>query len=162
MIRNASIEDIPEILAIYNEVIQNSTAVYCEDPVSLDERLNWYRARTALAYPILVAEHDGVVAGYASFGDFRNFPGFRHTVEHSVHVAAGFRGRGIGTALIEALLPLARALDKHVMVAGVDASNHSSIQLHKRLGFVETGCMPEVGRKFGRWLDLLWLQRKLD
>jgi len=157
-IRNAVPDDIPAILAIYNEVIENSTAVYCDDPVSLAERQAWYSGRMAHGYPVLVAEQQGKVVGYASFGDFRSYPGYRFTVEHSVHLAENCRGQGIGTALVAALLPLASALGKHVMVAAVDAANLGSIRFHQRLGFKEVGRLPGVGYKFGRWLDLVFMQ----
>ena len=100
------------------------------------------------------------VLGYATFVPFRgSWPGYRHTVEHSVHVRQDQRGRGLGTALIQALFPLAQAQGVHVMVGAIDASNTGSLRLHARLGFVQTGLMPQVGRKFGRWLDLALVQR---
>lgn len=161
IIREATPEDLPAILAIYNEVILTSTAVYCDDPVALEERTRWFEGRRAQGYPVLVAEAEGQIAGYASFGDFRTFPGYRFSVEHSVHLAPAFRGRGTGSALVEALLPHARALGKHVMIAAVDAANQGSIRFHERLGFKEVARMPEVGYKFGRWLDLVMLQKIL-
>jgi L-amino acid N-acyltransferase len=102
------------------------------------------------------------VAGFATFGDFRAWPGYRHTVEHTVHVRSDRRGRGVGTQLIEALFPIARSRGKHVMIAGIDATNTGSIRLHERLGFQRSGYLPQVGCKFGRWLDLVLLQRLLD
>ena len=113
------------------------------------------------AIPILVAVDGARVLGFASFGDFRSWPGYRYTVEHSVHVAADRRGQGTGRALMERLLPLAAELGKHVMVAGIDASNAASIRFHERLGFEQVGLLREVGCKFGRWLDLAFLQRRL-
>ena len=100
--------------------------------------------------------------GYASFGDWRAFDGYRHTVEHSVYVRSDRRGGGIGTALMRVLIARARALGKHVMVAGIEAGNAGSIALHERLGFERVGLMPQVGTKFGRWLDLAFLQLVLD
>jgi phosphinothricin acetyltransferase len=161
LIRPAHANDLPAILAIYNDVILTSTAVYCDDPVSLEERQAWFDGRMAKGYPVLVAELNEKIVGYASFGDFRTFPGYRFTVEHSVHIAQDCRGHGVGSALIEALIPLAVAMEKHVMVAGVDASNSGSVRFHQRLGFEEVARMPEVGYKFGRWLDLVLLQRIL-
>jgi L-amino acid N-acyltransferase YncA len=161
LIRAAVASDLAAILAIYNDVIEHSTAVYCDDPVSLSDREQWFAGRMQQGYPVLVAEVEGQVVGYASFGDFRGYPGFRYTVEHSVHLSATCRGQGIGSALLMALLPLARKLGKHVMVAGIDASNQGSIRFHQRLGFSEVGRMPEVGFKFGRWLDLVLMQRSL-
>ena len=102
------------------------------------------------------------MAGFASFGDFRPWPGYRFTVEHSVHVRADCRGRGVGGALMTPLVARARDLGKHVMIAGVDAENLASQRFHERLGFVKVAHFREVGFKFGRWLDLVFLQRRLD
>ena len=162
MIRPANEADLPGILAIYNDVIATSTAVYADDPVTLQDRLAWFEARRAQSYPVLVAADSDDVVGFASFGDFRAWPGYRFTVEHSVHVRADRRGSGIGRRLVEALIPLAKAQGKHVMIAGVDASNHASIRFHERLGFEQVAHFREVGHKFGRWLDLVFLQRFLD
>jgi phosphinothricin acetyltransferase len=123
IVRDATESDVPAILAIYNDVLATSTAIFSEIPATLDERLQWLRARKALGYSVLVATDDSGVLGFASFGDFRSWPGYRYTVEHSVHVRADARGRGIGGALVRVLLERATALGKHVMVAGVDADN---------------------------------------
>ncbi len=163
LIRNATEADLPGILAIYNEVIRTSSAVYTEQEATLDDRRAWLAARTAQGYPVLVAEGPGgSVLGYATFGDFRPWPGYRHTVEHSVYIHADARGQGLGAALMEPLFGLAAGLGKHVMVAGIDAANSASIQLHERLGFERVGTLREVGTKFSRWLDLMFMQRMLD
>lgn len=159
---DAAEEDLPGLLALYNEVIATSTAVFSAEPVTLEERRRWWQVRIGQGFPVLIARDDAGVAGFATFGDFRGWPGYRFTVEHSVHVRADCRGQGVGTQLIEALFPRARALGKHVMIAGVDAANTGSIRLHERLGFERVGFMPQVGCKFGRWLDLVFLQRYLD
>ncbi len=161
-IRPATEADIPAITAIFNEVIASSTAIYADDPFSEEDRRAWFSQRRAAAYPVLVAEDGAGVAGLASFGDFRPWPGFRHTVEHSVHVRTDARGRGLGSALVSALFEPARALGKHVMIAGVDAANAGSIRMHERLGFARGAVLPEVGRKFGRWLDLELMHKCLD
>ena len=101
------------------------------------------------------------VLGFSTFGDFRAWPGYRYTVEHTVHVRADRRGQGVGRRLVEALFPRAAALGKHMMIAGVDAANDASIRFHERLGFVRAAHLREVGYKFGRWLDLVLLQRPL-
>jgi L-amino acid N-acyltransferase YncA len=160
-IGEATEEDLEGLVAVYNEVIATSTAIYSNLPVSLQERREWWRSRTAQGYPVLVARDAAGVAGVATFGDFRAWPGYRFTVEHSVHVRADGRGRGIGTLLVQALLPRAAALGKHVMIAGVDAANAASIRFHERLGFRRSGHLHEVGYKFDRWLDLVFLQRML-
>lgn len=162
-IRDASEQDIEGILVIYNHAVTRTTAIWNERLVDLDNRLAWLADRQRAGYPVLVAARpDGQVAGYASFGDWRPFDGYRHTVEHSVYVAPDAQGAGLGKALMLALIERARALGKHVMVAGIDASNHGSIRLHEGLGFQQVGLMPQVGTKFGRWLDLAFLQLLLD
>jgi L-amino acid N-acyltransferase YncA len=162
MIRPAGEADLPGILTIYNEVIINSTAVYTDSPVPLQERKAWLDARSAQRYPVLVSVEGLDVVGFASFGDFRPWPSYRHTVEHTVHVRSDRRGVGIGSRLVRELFPIALALDKHVMVAGVDASNEASLRFHERLGFEKVAHLKEVGHKFGRWLDLIFLQRFLN
>ena len=161
-IRDLNEPDLAGLLAIYNDVIATSTAVFAEDPVTIEDRRSWWQARVAQGYPVLVAEEEGAVLGFATFGDFRSWPGYRYTVEHSVHVRADRRGKGLGTQLIRALFPRAAALGKHMMVAGVDAANTGSIRLHERLGFQRAGLLREVGFKFGRRLDLVFLQREIS
>jgi len=160
-ISDATEADLAGLLGIYNDVIATSTAIYSDVPVTLEERRQWWRSRTAQGYPVLAARDAHGVAGFATFGEFRAWPGYRFTVEHSVHVRANGRGQGIGTLLVQALLPRAAALGKHVMMAGVDADNAASIRFHERLGFERSGHLREVGYKFGRWLDLVFLQRRI-
>ena len=160
-ISDATEADLAGLLGIYNDVIANSTAIYSDVPVTLEERRQWWRSRTAQGYPVLAARDAHGVAGFATFGDFRAWPGYRFTVEHSVHVRANGRGQGVGTLLVQALLPRAATLGKHVMMAGVDADNAASIRFHERLGFARSGHLREVGYKFGRWLDLVFLQRRI-
>jgi L-amino acid N-acyltransferase YncA len=132
-IEDARDDDLPAILAIYNDVLRTSTAIYREEPATLEERQAWNEARKKNGYPLLVARTDDApVAGFATFGDFRAWPGARGS-----------------------------ALGKHVMVAGIDADNGGSIRMHERLGFEQTGHLKEVGWKFGRWLDLVFMQRRL-
>jgi phosphinothricin acetyltransferase len=158
-IDDAQETDLAEILAIYNQVIADSTAVFSETLVTLEDRVSWFGARTGQGYPILVARDPSGVAGYATFGDFRTWPGYRFTVEHSVHVRADARGRGTGSRLVSALIPRAQALGKHVMIGGIDADNTASIRMHERLGFERSAHMKQVGWKFGRWLDLVFMQK---
>jgi L-amino acid N-acyltransferase len=153
--------DLEGLVAIYNDVLARSTAIFSHLPVTLEERTQWWRARARQGYPVLVARDARGVLGYASFGDFRSWPGYRFTVEHSVHVRADGRGRGIGTVLMTELIARAAALGKHVMIGGVDADNTASIRFHERLGFEQAGKLREVGYKFERWLDLVFLQRRL-
>jgi len=160
-VRDARQADLPSLLAIYNDVIATSTAVYRDEPATLEDRQQWWAARVGQGYPVLVATERDALIGFASFGDFRAWPGYRFTVEHSVHVRADRRAQGVGTALMRALLERATALGKHVMVAGVDAENAKSLAFHERLGFVRVAHFREVGFKFNRWLDLVFLQRML-
>ena len=161
IVRAAAEADLPAILAIYNDAVAKTTAIWNDGFADLENRRQWYEGRRRLRYPVLVATLDDAVIGYASFGDFRAFDGYRFTVENSVYVAEPARRRGAASALLVALIERARALGKHVMVAGIAGENDISIRLHAKHGFVETARMPEVGFKFGRWLDLVFMQLKL-
>jgi len=161
-IRDALPADLPAILDIYNDAVRNTTAIWNETPVDLANRQAWFDARAQQGYPILVAVDGADVLGYASFGDWRPFEGFRHTVEHSVYVRSDQRGKGLGPALMHALIERAQGGGKHVMVAAIESGNAASVHLHEQLGFVVTGQMPQVGVKFGRWLDLTFMQRVLN
>ncbi|MBH3339861.1 N-acetyltransferase [Pseudomonas mendocina] len=162
-IANASEADLPGILAIYNDAVQHTTAIWNETLVDLANRRAWLTERTAAGFPVLAArDTSGEVIGYASYGTWRSIEGFRHTVEHSVYVRADQRGQGLGPALMQALIERAREAGLHVMVAAIESENAASIRLHQRIGFVTTGQMPQVGRKFGRWLDLTFMQLTLE
>jgi L-amino acid N-acyltransferase YncA len=161
IIRDAIETDFPAITAIYNEVLLNTTAIYSDQPATVAERAALWRTRSEQNYPTLVACDGDAVIGFSSFGDFRSWPGYRYTVEHSVHVDASYRGRGAGSGLLEALIPRAAALGKHVMVGGIDAENTASLRFHERLGFERVAHFKEVGFKFGRFLDLIFVQRSL-
>jgi phosphinothricin acetyltransferase len=161
-VRDAREEDLPAVLAIFNHVIATSTAVYIEAPATLDERHRWWRDRVSAGFPVVIAEDASGVTGFASFGEFRSRPCYQFTVEHSVYVRDDRQGHGIGKALMEELLARARDLGKHVMIGGVDAENLGSLQFHERLGFERVAHFKEVGFKFGRWLDLVFLQRQLS
>ena len=160
-VRDAADTDLAAILAIYNDAVANTTAIWNETPGDLDNRAAVLADRRARNFPFLIAEEAGEVVGYASFGDFRPFDGYRHTVEHSVYVRQDRRGQGVGRTLMPPLIERARTLGKHVMVGGIEAGNVASIRLHESLGFVVVGRLPEVGFKFGRWLDLLFMQKML-
>lgn len=162
-IRDARPGDIQGITLIYNDAVAHSTAIWNETLVDTDNRLAWLADRQRASFPVLVAvDEEHAVLGYASFGDWRAWDGYRHTVEHSVYVRADQRAQGLGEALMLALIERARALGKHVMVAGIEAGNLGSIRLHEKLGFEQVGHLREVGAKFGTWLDLVFLQRRLD
>ena len=160
---DAEESDLPDMLAIYNEVIATTTAVYSSVPATLGDRRAWMRSRREQGFPVLVVRDAGSrrVAGFASFGEFRSWPGYKHTVEHSVHVRDDARGQGLGSLLVQALVERARALEMHVILGGVDASNEASIRMHEKLGFERAAVLRQVGRKFERWLDLLFVQKTL-
>ena len=160
-LRDAAEHDLPGLVDIYNDVIAASTAVYSSTPVTLEDRRKWWHARIEAGYPVLIAADESGVIGFSTFGDFRAWPGYRFTVEHTVHVRADRRAGGVGTRLLEALFPRAGALGKHMMIAAVDAANAHSIRFHEQLGFRQAGCLREVGFKFDRWLDLVFLQRRV-
>ena len=153
--------DLPEVLEIYNEIIRNSTAVYSEVELTAERGAAWFDAKLAGGYPFIVARAGGAIAGFGTFGEFRAPPGYRRSVEHSVHVRADCRGVGFGRKLVIELMSLAAAMHKHVMIAGIDADNEVSIKLHESLGFKNVAHFHEVGFKFGRWLDLVFLQCRL-
>lgn len=161
-IRYAAAADLETITAIHNHAVVHTTAIWNEEAVDVADRSTWLADRTARGYPVIVAADDSGVLGYASYVQWRPHSGYRFTVEHSVYVLSGQHGRGIGTMLMTALIERARVAGMHVMIAGIESANAASIALHERLGFVEIGQMPQVGAKFGRWLDLSMLQLVLD
>jgi len=162
LIRDASQADLGSLRDIYNDAVLNTTAIWNEVAIDLENRRAWLEQRNQQGFPVLVAEDGGEVVGYASYGPWRAFDGFRETVEHSVYVRADQRGKGLGAQLLQALVERARAQGLHVMVAAIESGNAASIRLHERLGFVTTGQMAQVGQKFGRWLDLTFMQLALD
>jgi phosphinothricin acetyltransferase len=165
IIRDALPMDIPAILDIYNALIPTSTIAWTEAIETYDERLAWLEHQGNEGFPVLVAEDLGDVVGFTTYEPFRGegkWPGYRHTAEQSIHVREDHWGRGIGRALIDTLVDRARAADIHVLVAAIDSDNLASIRFHERLGYVEVARMPQIGRKFGRWLDLVLMQRILD
>ena len=157
-IRDAVESDFAAITAIYNDILTNSTAIYSDQPATLEQRIAWWRERQRREYPVLVAIERDTFLGFASFGDFRTWPGYRYTVECTIHLDRAARGRGIGTELMTQLIRHARDLGKHVMIAGVDSENIASLRFFERLGFERVAYLPEVGHKFGRFLNLHMLQ----
>jgi L-amino acid N-acyltransferase len=161
LIRDAMEGDLVAITEIYNEVLLHSTAIYRDEPATVAERMDLWQSRAQQQYPTLVACEGESVIGFSSFGDFRSWPGYRFTVEHTVHVSASWRGRGAGSELVKALIPRAAVLGKHVMIGGIDAANVASVRFHERLGFERVAHLKEVGFKFGRFLDLVFVQREI-
>lgn len=164
-IRDAVEGDLAAITHLFNVLIPTTATAWRDHLADEAEMAAWWATQAAAGHPVLVAEADGVVVGYTTWTGFRGgdrFPGYRQTVELTIHVAGDQHGRGVGRVLLEALVERARTEGIHVLVAAVDADNEGSITFHERLGFVEVGRMPEVGRKFDRWLTLVLLQRIVD
>ena len=152
----------PAILAILNDAILHTTALYDYRPRTPDMMAAWFAAKAKGRYPVLGLEDEtGTLAGFASYGPFRAWPAYKYSIEHSVYVDAGFRGRGVGKDLLRALIDSAIAQGYHMMVGGIDASNAASIALHQSLGFERCAVIRHAGFKFGRWLDLEFYQRIL-
>jgi L-amino acid N-acyltransferase YncA len=161
-IRDAAEDDLPAILSIYNDVIVNTTAVYSEKPHTLQMRTDWFNDRQNNKFPVFVADLNGAVAGFSSFGHFRVWPCYRYTVEVSVYVEKSFRGKGISKMLLAALLVRAGQMNIHAIIAGISADNEISIKLHQSFGFAEVAHFKEVGYKFNRWLDLKFFELMIE
>ena len=151
-------EDAAAILEIYNDAIINTTAVYSYDPVTLENRIEWLEAKARDGWPVFVAEDAGQVVGFSAYGPFRAWPAYLHTIENSIYVHPSRRGQGIGKLLIPPLIEAARAHQMHAMIAGIDAANEASARLHAHFGFEKVAHFREVGFKFGRWLDLTFME----
>lgn len=153
---------MPAVAAIYDEAVRTGTASFETEPPGLEEMVRRQQALEAAGYPFLVAQDDGRILGYAYGGSFRPRAAFRHTVENSIYLEAGARGRGIGRALLDALLAECTARGFRQMVAVIgDSANSASIALHTACGFEMIGTLPATGLKFGRWIDTVMMQRAL-
>ncbi|PHN04740.1 GNAT family N-acetyltransferase [Flavilitoribacter nigricans] len=161
-IRPAGPDDLPAILDIVNHIILTTTTNYSYEPESLADRQAWLTRQQAADMPVIVAERDGILVGFGSYGPFRNKIGYRFTVEHSVYVHRDHHHLGIGQKLLEELIRLARAQGMHIMIAGVDTQNQGSFLFHQKMGFEPVAHFREVGFKFGQWLDLMFLQLYLS
>lgn len=163
IIRDAVSADLPQILAIHNEAIVNTTANWDENEVDLANRQQWFDGQQRSGLPVLVADLDGVVAGYAYYGPWRPRTGYRHTMENTVYVQVDHHGRGIGSILLTALVEHAdRDPGVRCLIAAIEAANTASIGLHAKHGFAEVGRFSQVGVKFDSWLDLVCMQRMVS
>jgi phosphinothricin acetyltransferase len=158
IIREAVEADLPAMLVIYNDIIVNTTAVWHDEPHTLAMRQEWFEQRKQQGFPIFVATEDDKILGFSTIGPFRPWPGYRYTVENSVYVATESRGKGVANLLMPPIIASARELKLHAIVAGIEATNTTSIALHNKFGFVEVAHFKEVGFKFGRWMDLKFLE----
>jgi phosphinothricin acetyltransferase len=161
VIREATDADLPAITALLNRSILTSTASWALTPKTEAEMAGWLDARRRNGFAALVAERDGRFAGHGAYATFRATEGYALTVEHSVYVHPEAQGQGVGAALIEALAARAASAGFHAMIGCIGSENAASLRLHARLGFREAGRLPEIGRKFDRWLDLVLMIRHL-
>ncbi|KOV60566.1 GNAT family N-acetyltransferase [Streptomyces sp. MMG1121] len=159
-VRPARPGDVEAVRAIRNHAVEHSTALWTQTPQTPAQGVIWLAAHLERG-SAFVAEVDAEVAGFAVYGPWRELDGYRHTVENSVYVREGRHGLGIGSALLDVLITAAREAGHHVMIAGIEAGNTPSIRLHERFGFDHAGTLPEVGTKFGRWLDLTLMRLAL-
>ncbi len=157
-IREATAADQRAVLDIYNDAVPHSTATFDLEPRTWEEQQRW-REEHQSPYHVFVATIDEIVAGWGSLSRFREKPGYRFTVEDSVYVHKNFRGRGIGAALLDGLIEAARDGGFHTIMALIDGDNAVSVRLHERFGFRHVGTFREVGFNFGRWLDVVHMQR---
>jgi L-amino acid N-acyltransferase YncA len=162
IIRSAEEKDVQAILDILNHEIIHSTSLYEYEPRSYNFQLEWFRQKQADGWPVLVAELEKNVVGMGTFGTFRARAAYRSTVEHSIYINHEMRAKGIGHLLMQRLISLAKDGGYHTMIGGIDAANEGSIAFHRRYGFKEVGHLDQVGRKFERWLDLVFMQLIFD
>lgn len=158
-LREAVSSDLPDILEIYNDAIIHTTSVYQYQPQTLEMRRVWLEEKRVKNLPVIVACIDDRVVGFASYGPFRAWPAYKYTAEHMVYVHPAFRKRGIARLLMEEIIALAQKNQLHTLVAGIDSDNEVSIRLHESLGFTTIARFHAVGFKFGKWLDLIFMQR---
>lgn len=158
MVREATYQDLPRLLEIYNDIIINTTAVYDYEPHTIEMRTQWFETKKSQGFPVFVAEVEGKVLGFSSMGPFRAWAAYKFSVENSIYVAAEARGKGIGKLLLPPVIDASKEMGMHTILAGIDATNEASIKLHERFGFSEVALFKEVGWKFGKWLDLKFLQ----
>ena len=151
------------ILAILNDAIVSSTAVYDYQPRPPESMVGWFRAKEQAGFPVLGAvADDGELMGFASYGTFRGWPAYKYSVEHSIYVRQDHRRKGVARLLMHRLIERARQQQLHVLIGGIDMDNRVSIALHESLGFTHAGTIREAGYKFGRWLDVGFWQLLLE
>lgn len=157
MIRKAVLEDVPQILDIYNDAVLHTTATFDLEEKTLEDRLQWFHKYNDI-YPLIVAELDEKVAGYCSLSPFREKEAYKQTVEISVYVHKKARGKGIARELIKRILELGKEAGHHVIIAGITGGNDVSVKLHESFSFSHAGTFREVGFKFGEWQDVFFYE----
>jgi L-amino acid N-acyltransferase YncA len=160
-IRPAIASDLGVIIDIYNHYVLHSTCTYQEEPETIESRQYWFQ-RHDHAHPIIVAELENQVVGWGSLSAYHARSAYRRTVENSVYVHHNFHRRGIGSLLLKELITRARNLGHHAIIAGIDAEQPASVALHAAFKFQQVGCLKQVGFKFGRWLDVVYLELLLN
>ncbi|MEO8427581.1 MAG: N-acetyltransferase family protein [Verrucomicrobiota bacterium] len=162
IIRPATNSDLTGILEIYNEAVVNTTATYDYEPRTLEHRVAWLEDHVRTNYPVFVAVDDsGRVTGWSALNRYHDRMGYRFTAENSIYVAADRRGKGVGKLLMPPLIESAVKRGLHAILAGIDASNEQSIRLHASFGFEKVAHFKQVGFKFGRWLDVIYMEKLL-
>ncbi|MGG2201156.1 N-acetyltransferase family protein [Paenibacillus validus] len=159
-IRQAHLRDVPQILDIYNEAIANTVATFDTVPRTLEQQEQWFEQHGD-AFPVLVAELDGIVAGWSSLNRYSDRLAYARTSELSLYTRDGYRGQGIGKALLEAVLAQGKQAGLHTVLSRIEEGNASSLHLHRLFGFETVGTMREVGVKFGRLLNVVLMQKML-
>jgi phosphinothricin acetyltransferase len=160
MIRAATPADCPAIADIWNPVIRDTLRTFTTTLKTPEALVHSLAEKSALNHPFLVADQGGVL-GFATYGQFRNGPGYAHTMEHTIILAPEAQGRGAARALMRALEDHGRVHGVHSLWAGVSAANPEGLGFHRASGFVDVARLPEVGYKFGQWIDLILLQKRL-
>jgi phosphinothricin acetyltransferase len=156
-------EHAPAILAILNDAIVNSTALYDYVPRPPESMAGWFKAKEDHGYPVIGAvSEEGALMGFASYGPFRAWPAYKYSVEHGIYVHRDHRRKGLARLLMQRLVERAKEQDYHLLIGGIDMENAASIALHESLGFVHAGTIRQAGFKFGRWLDLGFYQLVLE
>jgi L-amino acid N-acyltransferase len=162
IIRDCEESDLPAILEIYNEAILNTTALF-EYKIFTAERVgDWFKKKKEDNFPVFVAGVEDKMAGFGTYGHFRDRPAYKYTVESTVYVHTNYRGQGIGKLMVSSLIDYAIQSDLHAIIAGIEATNISSIHLHRNLGFMQVAEFKQVGFKFNRWLDVIFLELVLS
>lgn len=160
VVRDAASDDAEALARIYNHYIATSTVTFDTEPKTREERAVWI-ASHGPSHPAVVAEIDGVVVGFGALSPWATRPAWSRTVEVSSYVAEEWRRQGVGAALMDALVDRATAAGHHVLIGQIVSENEASISLAERMGFEQVGMLREVGHKFGRWLDVVYMERIL-
>lgn len=161
-IRQAAVDDLNSVLAIVNHEILHSTSIYDYKPRTITDQEAIFIEKQNKNLPFIVAEKDGMVVGFGTYGPFRFKEAYKFTVEHSVYVHKDYTGNGIGSTLLKELIEIAKLQKIHTMIGVIDSENMGSISFHERLGFKRAGQLKETGYKFDRWLDSVFVQLILE